>query len=58
MNDDRKDLIVMLASQCASVQQSLFLAVVGRGGVSDGTLKDVRRILDHLVRAIDERDNA
>jgi len=54
-NEDRGDLAKLIASQCAALQADILSRALSGRDFSDVAIKDARRILAHLVSAIDER---
>jgi hypothetical protein len=53
--EDRRDLAKLIASQCAAVQADILNRALTDRELTDTANNDVRRILTHLVTAIDER---
>jgi hypothetical protein len=54
-NEDRGDLAKLIANQCAALQADILSRALSGRDFSDVAIKDARRILAHLVSAIDER---
>lgn len=53
-DEDRNELAKLVASQCAAVQQDILTRALGGRMFTDTAIRDTRRILAHLIQAIDE----
>lgn len=57
-DEDRKELAKLIASQCAAIQQDILTRALSGRHFTDASINDTRRILSHLVRSIDERNES
>lgn len=53
--DDRSELAKLVANQCAAIQQDILNRALSGRAFTDTAMKDARRVLSHLIQAIDER---
>ena len=54
--EDRRDLAKLIASQCNAIQQDILNRALSGRSFSDVAMNDAKRILSHLVQAIEERE--
>lgn len=54
--EDRKDLARLLHSQAMAVALDIGGRAIAGRMMTDVALKDTKRILEHMIRSIDERD--
>jgi hypothetical protein len=54
-SEDRRELAKLIASQCAGIQADILNRALTGRDFTDTAINDVKRILTHLVSAIDER---